>query len=401
MAGILDIAQLKRLSEHKYSSHGTSITEPVMQPFWRWLVEKIPETIAPNTITSMGLLINILTSTIVYMYCPTATEEAPSWVYIQVALGLFAYQTLDAIDGKQARRTHTSSPLGELFDHGCDSVSTVYVGIATGCALQLGFHPGWLMYMISVGVFLFYTAHWQAYVSGELKFGKLDVTEAQFLIIFIYLLSGIFGPLFWATRIPVLGLELKHVAVLGSSMAAVMSGFMHFSAILSGGIGKNGSTVAGTSTIAPVIHIGVVLLLQIMIMAKSPSHLYENNTCLYLLFFGIVASKVTNKLVVAHMTKSEMYFLDTALIAPGLLFFNQYFDTPVSEYYLLWVALILASFDILRYSTIVCTQICDHLGIYCFDITKTKTPKDTDEVKKVVTRSQTANAKHRSSTGTS
>jgi hypothetical protein len=28
------------------------------------------------------------------------------------------YQTLDALDGKQARRTKTSSPLGELFDHG-------------------------------------------------------------------------------------------------------------------------------------------------------------------------------------------------------------------------------------------------------------------------------------------
>ena len=33
-------------------------------------------------------------------------------------------QSLDAIDGKQARRTGTSSPLGELFDHGCDSLST-------------------------------------------------------------------------------------------------------------------------------------------------------------------------------------------------------------------------------------------------------------------------------------
>jgi phosphatidylglycerophosphate synthase len=28
------------------------------------------------------------------------------------------YQSLDAIDGKQARRTQTSGPLGELFDHG-------------------------------------------------------------------------------------------------------------------------------------------------------------------------------------------------------------------------------------------------------------------------------------------
>jgi phosphatidylglycerophosphate synthase len=38
-------------------------------------------------------------------------------------MGLFVYQTLDAIDGKQARRTGSSNSLGELFDHGCDSVS--------------------------------------------------------------------------------------------------------------------------------------------------------------------------------------------------------------------------------------------------------------------------------------
>ena len=32
----------------------------------------------------------------------------------------------DGIDGKQARRTATSSPLGELFDHGLDSWSASY-----------------------------------------------------------------------------------------------------------------------------------------------------------------------------------------------------------------------------------------------------------------------------------
>jgi phosphatidylglycerophosphate synthase len=44
-------------------------------------------------------------------------------MYFFTALGLFIYQSLDAIDGKQARRTNSQSPLGELFDHGCDSVS--------------------------------------------------------------------------------------------------------------------------------------------------------------------------------------------------------------------------------------------------------------------------------------
>ena len=31
---------------------------------------------------------------------------------------------MDAIDGKQARRTNSNNPLGELFDHGCDALST-------------------------------------------------------------------------------------------------------------------------------------------------------------------------------------------------------------------------------------------------------------------------------------
>jgi ethanolaminephosphotransferase len=28
------------------------------------------------------------------------------------------------VDGKQARRTNSSSPLGQLFDHGCDAINT-------------------------------------------------------------------------------------------------------------------------------------------------------------------------------------------------------------------------------------------------------------------------------------
>ena len=54
----------------------------------------------------------------------THSFQAPRFSCFLCGLGLFVYQTLDAIDGKQARRTNSSSPLGELFDHGCDSLST-------------------------------------------------------------------------------------------------------------------------------------------------------------------------------------------------------------------------------------------------------------------------------------
>lgn len=38
-------------------------------------------------------------------------------------ISIIVYTNLDCIDGKQARRTKSSSPLGQLFDHGCDALA--------------------------------------------------------------------------------------------------------------------------------------------------------------------------------------------------------------------------------------------------------------------------------------
>jgi hypothetical protein len=40
------------------------------------------------------------------------------------------------------------------------------------------------------------------------------------------------------------------------------------------------------------------------------------------------------------MTRSEMEYLDTILIAPLLLFLNQYFNTFLDEHIVLWIALV-------------------------------------------------------------
>lgn len=83
-----------------------------MQRFWNWLVNFYPMWLAPNLLTLIGLITNLITVLVLAFYCYTVKEEAPAWAYLQAALGLFIYQTLDATDGKQARRTNTSSPLG-------------------------------------------------------------------------------------------------------------------------------------------------------------------------------------------------------------------------------------------------------------------------------------------------
>lgn len=43
---------------------------------------------------------------------------------------------------------------------------------------------------------------------------------------------------------------------------------------------------------------------------------------------------------VAHMTKSEMHLHDLAFLGPGLLFLDQYFNSFIDEYLVLWLALV-------------------------------------------------------------
>ncbi|XP_043479760.1 cholinephosphotransferase 1 isoform X3 [Leptopilina heterotoma] len=365
---LLSPGQLKRLSEHKYSYTSASILDAFLQPWWEWLVRRVPIWLAPNLITTIGLMVNIFTTLVLVYYSPDAKIKAPRWACFLCAVGLFVYQSLDSIDGKQARRTGTSSPLGELFDHGCDSISTVFVAVSACIAVQLGFHPTWMFFQCFCAMTLFYCAHWQAYVSGSLKFGKIDVTEAQFTIIAIHLISTIFGPEIWMMELPYTGTEVKVFPLWGAVGVAVLLALNSLSVILAGGVGKNGSTVAGTSVLSPIIPLAFVVVPAFIIYRKSAEHVYENHPVLYILAFGMVAAKVTNRLVVAHMTKSEMKYFDSSLIGPAMLFFNQYFNFFIKEYFVLWLCFIWVTLDLMRYCSQVCIEICEHLNIQLFRI---------------------------------
>ena len=55
--------------------------------------------------------------------------DAPRWVYAFCGLACLAYLHLDCLDGKQARRTGSSSPLGQLFDHGTPHFKTFRIRV--------------------------------------------------------------------------------------------------------------------------------------------------------------------------------------------------------------------------------------------------------------------------------
>jgi len=54
----------------------------------------------------------------------------------------------------------------------------------------------------------------------------------------------------------------------------------------------------GSSTIFPIVPIGLVIGLQVMIATKTS--IFTDQPCLYLISFGFVSSKITNSLVVSR-----------------------------------------------------------------------------------------------------
>lgn len=130
-------------------------------------------------------------------------------------IGLFVYQSLDAIDGKQARRTGMSGPLGELFDHGtldilfqyaskdthniilgCDALNTSLGCLTWASATCLG-QSWWTVGSLVASLGNFYLSTWEEYHTGILYLGYFSgPVEGVLMLVAVQLVSGYFGKSF-------------------------------------------------------------------------------------------------------------------------------------------------------------------------------------------------------------
>lgn len=243
----------------------------------------------------------------------------------------------------------------------------MFVALSTCVSVQFGNYPRLMFVEIFCVFALFYCAHWRAYVSGTLHFGKIDVTEAQYAVIAVHLVTFFVGPEVWSVKI--LGRFEPWVFIVGLT---IITGFLvindFISTIQHGGSGKNGSTVAGTSVLSPILPFMFIIIPSHVIAIKSKSGIYDSNPTLYLLVFGILFAKITNKLVIAHLSKSQMDLKDSGMFGPAILFLNQYFNEFIPEYYVLWLALAWVTLDLIFYCSNVCLEMCDYMNIQLFTI---------------------------------
>ena len=69
---VLSPAQLRRLREHKYRCHGSSIAEDHLLRFFHdWLITRVPLWVAPNLITFLGFCLSMGSSLTVLLQDPS------------------------------------------------------------------------------------------------------------------------------------------------------------------------------------------------------------------------------------------------------------------------------------------------------------------------------------------
>jgi ethanolaminephosphotransferase len=208
----LPSAGLVHIALHKYKSGTYTPLDNALNGFWFACAERLPLWMAPNMVTLIGLLFNVFAYVLVVRHQGGGLMEGalPPWVNVACAVCLFLYQTLDAMDGKHARRTGNSSPLGQLFDHGCDALSAPLMTLTLVSSLQMG--PSYLsLFCVLAAQVPFFQAQWAESITGALQHsmgGVFGVTETQLTFCAVHLVAACVPAEFWAH-------ELTHFAVIG------------------------------------------------------------------------------------------------------------------------------------------------------------------------------------------
>lgn len=104
----------------------------------------------------------------------------------------------DAVDGKHARSTGTMSAVGELLDHGCDSLVVVLQCAILCATLQLGHVQDGSAILWTLAVFASvytnaYLVVWEDFLTGTMRLSAIGPTEAIVAVMVLLVHAAVFG----------------------------------------------------------------------------------------------------------------------------------------------------------------------------------------------------------------
>ncbi|OQR86511.1 CDP-alcohol phosphatidyltransferase [Thraustotheca clavata] len=300
---VLSTKALEGIAEYQYKPGSMTWLDTKFTYFWNGVVEYLPLWLAPNVITLFGTFMIVSSSILLFLHSPTMTEEIPAYISVLLAICLFIYQTCDAIDGKQARRTGTSSPVGQLLDHGGDAICNVFTNLAVG--LSVGTGPTYeLLLVMSIASIVFFMAQWEEYHTGILRCGNgsVGVTEGLVALMALHIFTAILGSDFWNTLIYNI-ISIRECALGLASATMLLQGKDNIKAVCEvieeeKSISKCNKITALTQLLPSLL----VLTTSLVWMMLDDISAYP-----YTFFLGIGISHValSSRMIISHMCKVE------------------------------------------------------------------------------------------------
>ncbi|KAF5770552.1 putative transferase [Helianthus annuus] len=387
--GYIGAHGINALHKYKYSGVDHSyVSKYVLQPFWTRFVTLFPLWMPPNMITLTGFMFLLVSAVLGYIYSPHLDSPPPRWVHFAHGLLLFLYQTFDAVDGKQARRTSSSSPLGELFDHGCDALACALEALAFGSTAMCGRNTFWFWVISAVP---FYGATWEHYFTNTLILPAVNgPTEGLMLIYMAHFFTSIVGAEWWAQAFgksfPLLswvpfinGIPTSEVVLLFMVLFAVIPTVsFNVQNVYKVVQSRKGSMLNALAMLVPFcVLLAVIILWDFM----SPSDLIGNYPHMVVMGTGLAFGFLVGRMVLAHLCdepkglktgmSTSLFYLPLAIANTLTARLND--GVPlIDEKWVLLGFCIYTAVLYLHFATSVIHEITTALGIYCFRIAKKK-----------------------------
>ncbi|PKX91008.1 sn-1,2-diacylglycerol cholinephosphotransferase [Aspergillus novofumigatus IBT 16806] len=376
---------LMPLKSYKYQSVDKSyISNYILKHYWNAFVEVLPLWIAPNMVTLLGFLFIVGNVMLIEVFMPDLVGPGPSWLYYSFALGMWMYSTLDNVDGKQARRTGTSSGLGELFDHGIDSLNCTLASLLETAAM--GFGSSQLgAYTALVPCLAMYFSTWETYHTHTLYLGYINgPTEGLLVAIGIMIASGYYGPQIWSRPIVEF---LNYPQIFGTySVKDVWVPFLllsffvgHLPGCVFNVIEARKKQGLPVSTIfkewVPMIVFTVCNIAWLF--SPYSTLLAQNRLVLYCWTISFVFGRMTTKIILAHLLRQPFPYWTvqlTPLIGGAILVNLPRLGLPAVsawvELLYLRAYLLFAFVAYMHWAFLVINRITTFLGINCLTIKK-------------------------------